>query len=163
MAGPPAAARRYPAAPAAVRLARRYVAGVLRGWGWADAGTAELLVSELVTNAVIHAGGAEVAVLARRWGPGRSVLVEVWDGDPAPPSPRAAGPRAEHWRGLLLVSQLAARWGWYPAEAGGKAVWFLLRALPRRAWRIRGLRGRGGAGAAKMTAGARRATGRDTP
>lgn len=118
-----AAGRRYPAVPAAVGEARRYVAGVLRSSGWGNVDTGELLVSELVTNAVTHVGGVQVAVLCRLSRTGRLALVEVWDHDPLPPSPRVPEASSEHWRGLFLVDQLSARWGAYAVDAGGKVVW----------------------------------------
>ncbi|MCC9306729.1 ATP-binding protein [Kitasatospora sp. RB6PN24] len=111
--------------PAEVGRARRWVRGRLLDLG-ADpaAGYAEtlvLLVSELVTNAVVHAGSPAVLrlVWSRDEGP---VRVEVADASGTAPQPRHACPGATSGRGLELVELLAARWGWCP-KAGGKLVW----------------------------------------
>lgn len=85
-----------------------------------------LLVSELVTNAILHAG-PPVTLRARR--DGALLRVEVHDGAPAPPvlnpqSTPGATP-SERGRGLFLVASLADRWGWEDL-ATGKAVWFEL-------------------------------------
>jgi anti-sigma regulatory factor (Ser/Thr protein kinase) len=111
--------------PSEVGRARRWVRSRLLALG-ADptAGYAEtlvLLVSELVTNAVVHAGGA--AELRLLWpqdvGP---VRVEVADASDTAPRPRHACPGATSGRGLELVELLAARWGW-SQEGAGKLVW----------------------------------------
>ncbi|TQF03815.1 ATP-binding protein [Kitasatospora acidiphila] len=111
--------------PAEVGRARRWVRGRLLDLG-ADptAGYAEtlvLLVSELVTNAVVHAGSP--AVLRLVWPRGEGpVRVEVADASGTAPRPRHACPGATSGRGLELVDLLAARWGWCP-QGGGKLVW----------------------------------------
>ncbi|MER5634946.1 ATP-binding protein [Streptomyces nitrosporeus] len=86
--------------------------------------TAELLLSELVTNALIHTrNGAAVTVTSA---PGR-LRVEVRDfmteGQPAPYVPNADD--GTHGRGLLLVQSLADSWG-VLAQTLGKVVWFEL-------------------------------------
>ncbi len=84
-----------------------------------------LIVSELVTNAVVHTG--EPAVLSLRLpgvlaeSPG-TVRVEVADISNRPPQPRHADGDATHGRGLELVDGLASRWGWQP-EGAGKRIW----------------------------------------
>ena len=88
--------------------------------------TAALLVSELVTNAIVHgrSGAAVDASLAAN-----GVLrVAVTDDDPAPLPAVERQPRttAEGGRGLLIVSLLATRWGVASPVGGGKAVWFEL-------------------------------------
>ncbi len=91
--------------------------------------TAELLVSELVTNAVraSMATGELLGVLLRLYGDRVAVLVEVLDHCPAPPQPRPGGPASESGRGLVLVEALAVDWGWHrPHEWPGKAVWCLV-------------------------------------
>ena len=86
--------------------------------------TASLLVSELVTNAIVH--GRSGANLDTEITPG-VLRVTVTDDSPAPLPAVDLAPRtsAEGGRGLLIVSLLAARWGVSPAGAG-KAVWFEL-------------------------------------
>ena len=84
----------------------------------------ELLVSELVTNAVVHGLGA-VRVLADF--DGTRIRVEVHDHDPIPPRPHvtAATELDEHGRGLQLVAMLADRWG-STRTFDGKMVWIEL-------------------------------------
>lgn len=89
--------------------------------------TASLLVSELVTNAIVHGrSGAAVDVELIPAG----IRVVVSDDSPAPLPAVDLQPRtsAEGGRGLLIVSLLASRWGVSPSPAGGKAVWFELDA-----------------------------------
>ncbi len=84
---------------------------------------AKLLVSELVTNAVVRAlSPVELRVIESV----RSVRIEVHDRSPHVPSPADAGPDAEHGRGLSIVDRLADRWGTDRGDADGKAVWFEL-------------------------------------
>jgi len=86
-----------------------------------------LLVSELVTNAVIHAGSPAVVRLDADV---ERIKVAVSDLDPATqPSVTDPEPTASSGRGVLLVDRLAARWGVEPQHQG-KVVWF---ELPREA------------------------------
>ncbi|MFI9270768.1 ATP-binding protein [Kitasatospora sp. NPDC052896] len=111
--------------PAEVGRARRWVRSRLLALD-VDPGepyveTLVLVVSELVTNAVVHTG--RPAVLRLVWPPGAGPLrVEVADASDTPPAPRCAGQDACNGRGLELVELLCARWGWYP-EDSGKRVW----------------------------------------
>ena len=82
-----------------------------------------LLVSELVTNSVLH-GGPPVVVAVDC--DGEALQVRVRDGSPTLPEPRDAGQDAEGGRGLELVANLSAAWGVDP-EDGGKHVWFVLQ------------------------------------
>jgi anti-sigma regulatory factor (Ser/Thr protein kinase) len=94
------------------------------------ADTVELLVSELVTNAVQAslATGELLGILLRLFSDGAMVLVEVWDQCAELPLPRDNSPASERGRGLMLVDVLAADWGWYePSGWPGKAVWCLIR------------------------------------
>ncbi|MGB8020248.1 MAG: ATP-binding protein [Candidatus Nanopelagicales bacterium] len=82
---------------------------------------AELLTSELVTNAVRHASGP-IDVLA--YVHAGYLRIEVADADTEhSPSPRTADPDDEGGRGMELVSKLSARWGWR-AAGHSKVVWF---------------------------------------
>ncbi|MEO5680277.1 MAG: ATP-binding protein [Acidimicrobiales bacterium] len=84
-----------------------------------------LLVSELVTNAVVHAGSPPVVSLDADE---QRIKVAVADRDPGSrPSIGAPGPGATSGRGVLLVDRLSARWGVEP-QSSGKVVWF---ELPR--------------------------------
>jgi anti-sigma regulatory factor (Ser/Thr protein kinase) len=88
--------------------------------------SAELVTSELVTNAVEHAR-TEIEVGVTRTGGG--VRIEVCDADPHPPTlcQQLPGAVAARGRGLDLVANMAQRWGCH-AGAGGKIVWALLTA-----------------------------------
>ncbi|MFC7306411.1 ATP-binding protein [Streptomyces monticola] len=98
------------------------------------ADTAQLLLSELVTNSIRHGRvppGREIGVRLARY-EGR-VRVEVADASNALPEPRQAGLDEEDGRGLALVIALADRWGCCPRRHGiGKATWAEL-VLPVRA------------------------------
>ena len=87
------------------------------------AGAAELIVSELVTNAIQHAGGT---VLLRLIRDGGTVTCEVGDSSRVLPLARHAADDDESGRGLQVVSQLSHRWGVRRTRAG-KLVWCELR------------------------------------
>ncbi|MFG2696980.1 SpoIIE family protein phosphatase [Kitasatospora sp. NPDC051984] len=118
----PTAGWTLPAEPTAVSRARRLVRHTLADWGVeALTDTAELLVSELVTNAVRYAS----APIGVRLTLGEVLLVEISDPLPDPPRERHASAGDEGGRGLELVRRLALRWG-TRAEGLGKVVWFEL-------------------------------------
>jgi anti-sigma regulatory factor (Ser/Thr protein kinase) len=107
------------------RLARAEVGRALATWG--DRGSREvvvLLVSELVTNAVVH---ARTPVTVRLEVVGRCATVEVDDASPAAPAIRVPRDNVPGGRGLQLLETLADRWGVRPREVG-KTVWFELEA-----------------------------------
>ncbi len=115
---------------AAAAAARSAVAVAVRAWRVpVDPDAAVLLTSELVTNAVIHgapAAGAFVLLTIAREEAG--LRVDVHDGSRDLPALESAAPaEAETGRGLVLVSSLAAEWGFYRTRAG-KAVYFILAA-----------------------------------
>lgn len=108
--------------PTSVRAARRFVLNALAGADSEDLeDTVSLLVSELVTNAVIHAG-SDVEVLVRLL-PG-AVRVEVMDSSDEGLVAKDASAEDVSGRGLALVESLARRWGVHPRPGGGKSVWF---------------------------------------
>ncbi|MEV6115911.1 ATP-binding protein [Streptomyces sp. NPDC052109] len=108
-----------------VGRARRLVAGQLKDWAVAEfADAAELLVSELVTNALRHTRGP--LRLNLRLCPGR-LLCEVEDTESADPVRGVVGPDAEGGRGTELIDMLADAWG-SRRTATGKTVWFELRS-----------------------------------
>lgn len=79
-----------------------------------------LLVSEMVTNAVLHAG---TEVTLRIGHEGRSVRVEVTDGSQRMPGIRRVSEDASTGRGMWLIDELADAWG-QQARGDGKCVWF---------------------------------------
>ncbi|MEU5595120.1 ATP-binding protein [Streptomyces sp. NPDC020298] len=113
-----------PWSPTACARARAAIRDVLSQWGLADlVPIAELLVSELVGNALRHADGPVSLTLERV----SDVRCLVSDGSSQPPRPREADPEDETGRGLALVDALSARWGWTSGPVG-KSVWFELSA-----------------------------------
>jgi anti-sigma regulatory factor (Ser/Thr protein kinase) len=114
-----------PADPASPGRARRFVTDALDDVE-TDVERAALLVSELVTNAVLHAGTElEVAVEVRP----RLVQVSVRDGSRAQPTLRRYDRYAATGRGLHLLETLADRWG-VDAEDEQKRVWFEIAREP---------------------------------
>src|SRR3954470_21359918 len=116
--------------PSAAQQARRFVSAALQDSASAEAReVAELLVSELVTNAVVHAASpVEVEVECDD----TSVLVRVRDADTGPLVMRAGGGSEldEGGRGFLLVDRLAEAWG-TEHRSGRKCVWFRLATGPQ--------------------------------
>ena len=111
-----------PSTPRSVALIRRYAVQASVALGWGDAAdTVALLVSEVATNAVLHAYGQDIRV--RVLDRGRRLRVEVVDGSPVLPVQRSAVAGSEDGRGIALVDSLALRWG-VDGQAGGKVVWF---------------------------------------
>ncbi|HZF91707.1 SpoIIE family protein phosphatase [Streptomyces sp.] len=107
--------------PEAVRHARRFTNRTLRAWGIAgQADAALLIVSELVTNALVHTGGPVRLDLTLVGG---RMRVAVADNSPrSPVKPTSIGWEATGGRGLLLVEAMSAAWGTVPVS-GGKQVW----------------------------------------
>jgi anti-sigma regulatory factor (Ser/Thr protein kinase) len=114
-----------PADPLSAARARQFLTGAVGRLVGADLrDAAVLVVSELVTNAVRHAGTdleVEVALI-----PG-GVRVQVSDSGGGYPVAREADPQDERGRGLGIVDSVAARWGVEDVPAGGKRVWVDLR------------------------------------
>ncbi|MGI8807111.1 MAG: PAS domain S-box protein [Acidimicrobiales bacterium] len=114
-----------PAEAASVSLARRLVAAAVSATGHEElVEVATLLVSEVVTNSVLHAG-TDMRLRCQRTGAG--IRVEVFDRSPLRPSVRHYDPEASTGRGLGLLSALATRWG-TEREHVGKTLWFELDA-----------------------------------
>ncbi|WP_062206772.1 SpoIIE family protein phosphatase [Streptomyces sp. NBRC 109706] len=105
--------------PTAVASARDLVTSQLDGWGMAEAAfTTELVVSELVTNAIRHADGPIQLRLIRE----RGLICEVSDSTSTSPHLRRARAFDESGRGLFIVARLTERWG-TRHRAGGKTIW----------------------------------------
>ena len=128
------------ALPAAVPCARLHARHLVWEWGLNGlADSTELLVSELVTNAVKTTAGRDdqAAVRLQLSSDNARVLIEVWDADPQPPAPKdlsedgTPDPQEEGGRGLFLVATLSTRWDWYlTQEPTGKVVWCELGPEP---------------------------------
>ncbi|MFI5527659.1 SpoIIE family protein phosphatase [Kitasatospora sp. NPDC051853] len=99
--------------------ARKFTRDTLRAWGLAQlTDFAELMVSELVTNALLHAEAPRRLRLFRD----RTLTVEVADSGGQAPRLRTAAEQDEGGRGMHLVSELAHRWGTRQTK-DGKVVW----------------------------------------
>lgn len=108
-----------PAEPRAVHEVRERTACQLADWGLEDvAFTTELIVSELVTNAITHASGPIGLRLIHE----RTLICEVSDASNTSPRLRRARSTDEGGRGLFLVAQVAQRWG-TRYTATGKTIW----------------------------------------
>ncbi|MGW1024222.1 SpoIIE family protein phosphatase [Streptomyces sp. NPDC002577] len=109
----------FEADPAVVADARKATARQLAAWGLEDLGfTTELVVSELVTNAVRYAGGPVGLRLIRE----NVMVCEVTDPSNTQPRLRRARTTDEGGRGLFLVAQLTTRWGCRYGQRG-KTIW----------------------------------------
>jgi anti-sigma regulatory factor (Ser/Thr protein kinase) len=119
--------------PTAVPCARLHARQVVQEWGFPAVATdCELIVAEIVTNAITHGTGESTAVdpppvRLRLGGRPRGVQIEVWDSSDKMPK-RCSDPLGEGGRGLILVEALSSRWGAYRAEGGGKVVWAVIGA-----------------------------------
>src|SRR4051794_3602276 len=133
----PALRARPPAARAMLRLApvpsapaqaRTFLSSCLRTWNVSGGSTldddgAALVLDELVTNAVLHAGTPVDVLVGLR---GNVLRVAVADRSDCEISPRSATDDEENGRGLALVEALTQRWGVLPRRFGGKVVWAML-------------------------------------
>lgn len=112
-----------PAEPVSARKARRVVLDALADWSLGDlCDEAALLVSEVVTNSVLHAGSTIDLTVRRR---GEGIRVEVRDRSETLPSPRSYAGDSVTGRGLEILDLTAANWGAELSE-DGKVVWFEL-------------------------------------
>jgi anti-sigma regulatory factor (Ser/Thr protein kinase) len=128
------------ALPTSPFWARRYTRSFLdscRGMSESTAETAELLVSELVTNAVRFSGDpARTLRYSERANAGlislslrhfrEGLLIEVYDTDNDPPIRCHADGYAENGRGLMLVDALSREWSYFFPPGGGKVVYCFL-------------------------------------
>ena len=107
---------------ASVPKARHVVRTVLDGAGLDEMALAEIeiVVSEIVGNAVRHAQGDVMQVRLRRTG--NVLRIAVHDRSSSPPAPREASFDDESGRGMMIIGALSSRWGWEP-RPDGKVVW----------------------------------------
>jgi anti-sigma regulatory factor (Ser/Thr protein kinase) len=128
-AGPQLIASVLPGIPQSVPVARRQIRAALGSRGLGEyADDAELITSELVTNAVQHAcanGTQTIGVTLTHAGSPAAVTVTVSDSSPHGPIRRDTPPGSEQGRGLHIVEALSAHWGWRQQD-GGKAVFAVL-------------------------------------
>jgi anti-sigma regulatory factor (Ser/Thr protein kinase) len=134
--GYPRLATRTPGAGAgSLRAARTFTAATLARWGIAErSDDIVVVVSELLTNAVRHAGPG------RNWNgqpirlgllqPGPCILCAVADPSGHVPTIRESGGFDENGRGLHVVGSLSDDWGWTAPDARGKVVWAMFGTEP---------------------------------
>jgi PAS domain S-box-containing protein len=111
-----------PGEPASIGRARHAVLRTCHAWEIEDVANAELVVSELVANAVLHGWGR---VTLRLHDTGDGLRIEVEDSNPTPPVATEGHPGRVGGFGMRIVEQLAD-WGWRPSRAG-KVVWARVR------------------------------------
>jgi anti-sigma regulatory factor (Ser/Thr protein kinase) len=124
------------ALPEAPGVVRGHVRSVVREWGLAHlADTAELLASELVTNAVQASARLRTVAppVIRVWitSDRMALVIHVWDASEEMPVVKdLAALDGEDGRGLILVTTLSKDWGVYRKAEGGKVVWAMITAGP---------------------------------
>ncbi|MER7129592.1 ATP-binding protein [Streptosporangium saharense] len=115
-----------------VPLARKYVANLLADFGYPQSDDVALLVSEVVTNAVVHTasgklGGVVTVAVEVATGQNAALIEVIDDGSTSDPRPQVfdddEDDLASGGRGLWLVETLAESWGVREVERGRKAVW----------------------------------------
>ena len=116
----------YRREPGSVAKARRIATQAYAAYPWIDRSVVELLVSEAVTNAVLHAEGSHFYLVCHSPSPvDGSVQVEVHDCGSTLPCRRQPTELAKSGRGLALLDQLAAAWR-TELTTGGKSLIFTL-------------------------------------
>jgi hypothetical protein len=139
---PAVTSRRLSPVPEEARTARQFVRELLTRWGLSDlADDAELIIAELVGNAVRHGLRTAPPVISlgqdmpppplrlcllRRVG---EVMLAVTDPSEEAPAPKMPSADGESGRGLQIVGALSYVWGWSPIEGSGKAVWAVLKSV----------------------------------
>ena len=104
-----------PSTPYSVQMARFYIRAALSYHALGDyAEDAEMVASELITNAITHAGAPAFGFELTRLEGTRALAIVVTDSCPLPPVKRDPAADAEHGRGLHVVDALSTRWGWRP-------------------------------------------------
>jgi hypothetical protein len=114
-----------PSEPSSMSRARQAIARTCHAWGMDPPAAAELVVSELVANAVMHGWGN---ISLRLFATDLGLRVEVEDSNPAPPVATDGHPNRMGGFGMQIVDRLAD-WGWRPSGTG-KLVWAELRSSP---------------------------------
>ena len=119
--------------PGSVRVARDFTVATLHRWSAAERSSdITLVVSELLTNALRHAGSGDTGSRRPVWlgllQPGPCVLCAVADLSKAAPAPQAPGSLAETGRGCALICALSDQWGYTTPSETGKVVWALFHS-----------------------------------
>ena len=118
--------RVFPNSPAAATQARRYVLSVLGAVPPNIAEDVAVMVSELATNCLRHAGSPFTVTVDRAGG---QIRIAVDDAGPGTPTVRSPLPTQPSGRGLRIVQELSQSWGVNPHQRGpGKTVWFVISA-----------------------------------
>lgn len=120
--------------PESVKIGRDFARATLGHWGMATLiDLAELVISELLTNALRHGipSARQLAddcpIRLKLLGQAPYLMCMVTDPGAEIPVLRESGPLAESGRGLKVVESCSVRWGWHLLDGGGKVVWALLR------------------------------------
>lgn len=107
--------------------ARGFVAGVIERWGRGDlVADAELVTSELATNAIMHGAGRFRVEVQRSLGGADPIRISVIDAGPGIPRILASDPTTPGGLGLVIVDRVASAWG-VDHQPVGKVVWAELR------------------------------------
>ncbi|MBL1115297.1 ATP-binding protein [Streptomyces sp. 110] len=122
-----------PAHPREVGGVRKLTESVLSGWRIPESVVyvAQVLVSEVFTNAVRHGDGEDISVAFSY--AEDEVRIEVGDGSPGVPKLMEPDLDSEHGRGMDIVSKLAKEWG---VSSGGMTTWFTIPAAEVIAWDV---------------------------
>jgi anti-sigma regulatory factor (Ser/Thr protein kinase) len=122
-----------PGTPFSARMARFYIRAALDYHDLDDyAEDIETVASELVSNAIAHAGARSFGLELLRLEDSGAIAVVVTDPCPRAPAMHHPAENAEHGRGLVIVEALSASWGWTRHDHG-KAVFAI---FPREGWPV---------------------------
>lgn len=116
-----------PSEPASIGKARHAVVRTCQAWGLQDSANAELVISELVANGVLHGWGH---LALRLFDTPEGLRIEVEDSNPAPPVTADGHAHRMGGFGMQIVERLA-EWGWFP-QGSGKVVWAVLHSTATR-------------------------------
>lgn len=115
----------FPSSVLSARRARQLVRRMVAPYMSAPTlDTIELLTSEVVTNAVVHAGSSPIVEVTAEGG---TVRISVQDQNPTWPMPREVPEDATSGRGMVLVDAMADAWGVERIADDGKRIWFEVR------------------------------------
>jgi anti-sigma regulatory factor (Ser/Thr protein kinase) len=119
--------RRFDDSDASVGNSRRFVASATADAPPSVREAIVLMVSELATNAIVHAGGGFAVRVERD---GSIIRVTVTDAGVGTPVVQHPDEHEPHGRGLRIVDELSDEWGSEDTAAHGKSVWFRIDAAP---------------------------------